>query len=419
MRRHDVGQLLACFAVLVWVSGCGSTDAPSNENGPTVSRPAPSTAQPSAAQRPVYDPPRNFTANRGVAVGPGEAVVGRAQAYSYAESTSGSSGTAIQAIDLLSGDPRWRGPIDARPAGGALRDGPSSTLAVVAGAGGKENLAFTGLRVTPGSGTAQDRREVVVGMLDTTSGTVLWSVQTDLPPEFDVSDSHVLMAGANEHHVVTSVSGTGNLPLSLIVDARTRTAAWTDKGFLAVGVDDTVVLGVRIDDEYGSTGPLQALDMASRAPLWTSQLTVANYEPRLVAPGIIQIPDSRPFESHTYLLNTKNGNQLTDLPDRYQCVFDQRDVVACDANDALVAMESTTMRELWRLPEASSNRVKPTLHTAFHGLVYTEGQRTPVVLDARTGRDAVTDAVIAPDIVIPGFGLAKKDHTLYAYPATG
>ena len=84
MRRHDVGQLLACLAVLVWVSGCSFTDAPSNENRPTVSRPAPSTAQPSAAQRPVYDPPRNFTANRGVAVGPGEAVVGREREHLHA-----------------------------------------------------------------------------------------------------------------------------------------------------------------------------------------------------------------------------------------------------------------------------------------------------------------------------------------------
>jgi outer membrane protein assembly factor BamB len=352
-------------------------------------------------------------------VGPDDAVVGREQAYSYGESTGAGSGAAIQAIDLVSGDQRWRGLIDARPTGGALRDGPSSTLRVVRGGDGKEMLAFTGLRVTPGSGTEQDRREVVVGMVDTTSGTVLWSVEADLPSGFDVSDSRVRMAGANEHHVVSSVSDTGNLPVSLVVDVRSRTVAWTAEGFLAVDLDDGVVIGVHIDGEYSASGPLQVLDVASRSPLWTSRHKVADYDLRLVAPGIVQIPESRPFESHTYLLNTKNGNQLADLPDRYRCVYDQRDTVVCDARDTLVALESTTIREIWRLPEPSSNRVKPTLHTAFHGLIYTDGQRTPVILDARTGRDVVSDAVIAPDIVTPGFGLVKKDHKLYAYPATG
>lgn len=423
MRRYKAAGLLVCLATATataaGTSGCASTDIPPNESSPTASPPAPSSAEPSTTRPPAFDPPRHFTADLAVAVGPAEAVVGREQAYSYAEDSVGESGAAIQAVSLLSGDQRWRGPIDARPTGGALRDGPSSTLSVVRAADGTETLSFTGLSVTPGSGTQQDRREVVVGSLDATSGAVLWTVRAALPPEFDVSGTRVLLAGANEHHVVSSVSDPGNLPLSLIVDARTRTAAWTDSGFLAVAVDGGVVIGVRIDAEFGGSGPVQALDVASRARLWTSELTVANYDPRLVAPGILQVPDSRPFESHTFLLDTGKGTQRADLPDRYHCVFDQRDTVVCDGYDTMVALESTTMRELWRLPEASSGRVKPALHTAFHGLVYTDGQRTPVILDARTGRDAVPDAVIAPDTVIPGFGLVEKDDMLYAYPATG
>jgi hypothetical protein len=341
-------------------------------------------------------------------------VVGREQAYSFVRPRAGGSGTMIQAVDLLSGDERWQRPIDATPTGGPLRDGPSSTLAVVRGADGREGIAYTGLRVTASSGTVQDRREVVVGMLDAASGTSLWSAGADLPPGFEVSNSQVLLAGANEHHVISSVSDAGNLPMSLVVDVSARTAAWADKGFLAIGLDGAAVIGIQIDDEYSSVGVLRAIDAASRAPIWKSREKLPKFEAEVLAPGIVQIRQSAPFEPHSYLLNTKDGNRLADLPERYQCVFDQREILVCDGFDTLIGLELATLHELWRLPDTSANRLKPKLHAAYHGLVYADGQHSPVILDARTGRDAIADAAIAPDTVITGFGLVRQQHTLYA-----
>jgi hypothetical protein len=357
----------------------------------------------------LYDPPRNFS-SRNFSVGPVDAVVGQDLAYSFTDQRA-DSGAVVQAIELRSGEERWRAAIDAHPSSRPVGDSPLSSLVVGPDAAGKESVAYTGLRVTRGSGTQRDRWDVVVGILSAASGTWLGSVRAELPPGFDPTDTSALLAGANSHYVVSSVSDVGNLPVSLVVDPRTRTTAWTEKGFLALGLAGDVIVGMQIDDEYGSSGPLRVLDAATRAPIWTGQEQVPRLDTRIVAPGIIQILNKTiPLESSsTYLIDTKNGNRLADLGDQYRCVFDQREILVCDGNNALIGLEVATMRELWRLPE--SHRVQPKLHTAYHGLVYTEGSNN-VILDARTGRDAIPSAAIA------GFGLVRRDR-LYSYLATG
>ncbi len=82
-----------------------------------------------------------------------------------------------------------------------------------------------------------------------------------------------------------------------------------------------------------------------------------------------------------------------------------------------VRQESSWPRRLWQLPDANTGRIRPALHTAFHGRVYAEAKHTAVTLDTRTGADVTADAGIAPHIVVPGYGLVVEDHTLYAHPA--
>lgn len=74
---------------------------------------------------------------------------------------------------------------------------------------------------------------------------------------------------------------------------------------------------------------------------------------------------------------------------------------------------------MWSLPDRASGRIQPELHAAYHGLVYAQTPRGEVILDAQSGVDKVTNVSIAPDVVVAGYGLVKKDYQLYAYAAIG
>lgn len=66
--------------------------------------------------------------------------------------------------------------------------------------------------------------------------------------------------------------------------------------------------------------------------------------------------------------------------------------------------------------------VAPELHAAYRGLLYTAADNGDVILNARTGADEVVNVAIAPDLVVPGYGLVRDDSNgdnwLLAYPAT-
>jgi hypothetical protein len=53
---------------------------------------------------------------------------------------------------------------------------------------------------------------------------------------------------------------------------------------------------------------------------------------------------------------------------------------------------------LWRLPDDAAGRVAPGFDAAFHGRVYAHD----VILDARTGEDAVPSLSGTADTVVPG-----------------
>ena len=103
----------------------------------TVSKPAAARQRRHQASRPtsrrravrtggtaLADPPERFAAD-GVPVGPQNALVGQSVAYSYAESDSYDAPVQVVAIDLGTGEERWRWTPDARPTVGLA--GPASS----------------------------------------------------------------------------------------------------------------------------------------------------------------------------------------------------------------------------------------------------------------------------------------------------
>jgi len=61
-------------------------------------------------------------------------------------------------------------------------------------------------------------------------------------------------------------------------------------------------------------------------------------------------------------------------------------------------------------------------HAAYRGLLYTAAGKGDVILNARTGADEVVNVSIAPDLVVPGYGLVRDhsngDNRLLSQPAT-
>lgn len=378
---------------------------------PSIAADEPTTERSEPAAPPLADPPERFAAD-GVPVGPQNALVGQSATYSFAESDSYDAPAEIVATDLGTGEERWRWAPDARPTVG-LTGPASSTMGVASLPGGGEWLVFAGSRTDQGTGTTQDDHHVAVTAVDTSSGTELWTVAAPLPDGF-TDDTTITVTGADEKHVLCSVTESGQLPRALVVDASARTATWTAPGFQPIGLAGNRILGFRIDETYESSGPLQALAVDTLAPAWTRD-DLDDPANKLLTPTVLLAPGRQLGDPNTYLLNPVDGKLIADLPNRYECVSDQRDTIVCEGYDTLIGVDAASGRQLWQLPDAG--RVQPTLHTAFHGRVYAEATHTAVTLDTRTGADVTPDAGIAPDIVVPGFGLVTEDHTLWAHSA--
>lgn len=380
---------------------------------PSIAADEPTTERSEPAAPPLADPPERFAAD-GVPVGPQNALVGQSVAYSYAESDSYDAPVQVVAIDLGTGEERWRWTPDARPTVG-LAGPASSTMGVVSLPGGGEQLVYAGSRTDQGTGTTQDDHHVAVTAVDAASGTELWTVTAPLPDGF-ADDTTITVTGADENHVLCSISTSGQLPQALVVNTATSTATWTEPGFQPIGLAGTRIIGFRISETYESSGPLQALAVDTLAPAWTRD-DLDDPGNKVLRPTVLLAPGRQIGDTNTYLLNPADGKLIADLPDRYECVADQRDTIVCESYDTLIGVDAASGTQLWQLPDASSGRIQPTLHTAFHGRVYAEATHTAVTLDTRTGADVTPDTGIAPNIVVPGYGLVTEDHTLYAHPA--
>lgn len=400
--------------VVTLAASCTSVSNPVATTVPDTSTGETTTTTSVPQESPPADPPERF-ASEGIPVGPADAIVGQSTAYSFAEQDEYGAPIEVTAVDLRTGEERWRSALSAQPTIG-LTGPATSTMGVARQPDGGEHLVYAGTRTDQGAGTQEDDHHIVVGTLDARSGGEQWTVTTPLPEGF-ADDTTISVTGADAGFVVCSVSAPSMLPRALVVNVSTRTAAWTEPGFQPLGLIGTMVIGMTLSETYESSGPLQALTADTLASAWT-QPDLDDLGNKVIAPHVIQAPGRKIGDPNTYLLDPNTGAVIADLPDRYDCVSDRRDSLICESFDALIGVDATTGGQLWRLPDESTGRLRPTLRSAFHGRVYAEAEHTAVTLDTRTGRDVTPDAVIAPEVVVPGFGLVREEHTLYAHPAT-
>ena len=350
-------------------------------------------------------------------------------------SDEGDQVPTVHAIALGSeGDDRWRRPL---PALIFPLTGPSlPPLAVAAAPGGGELVYYAGIALIKGTGTQADQLMLEVGALDPETGAPGWGTQVKLPADFADTEESITgdvqagIVGADRDHLVVEVNDTDQEPVTFGFSTTSRAVSWTTSGFEPAGLAGDAVVGITVTSAFSDSGTPEGLNAQTGEVLWNESSLVVSTEgesgpPAVVSPSLAIFESEGLFSDTTYLLSTSDGAVRKTLPDSYTCMYDQVSVVACYADEidgaSLIGFDATSLKQLWALPDPAGTRIAPELHAAYKGLLYTAADNDDVILNARTGADEVV-VPIAPDLVVPGYGLVRDDsdgdHELLAYPAT-
>jgi outer membrane protein assembly factor BamB len=239
------------------------------------------------------------------------------------------------------------------------------------------------------------------------------------------------LLGADRDHLVAEVTSPDDAPATFALSTITHALSWQATGFQPTGLADGLVVGMTVAGGLSDFGTPEALNAQTGAAAWSASGLNVNTAalpggPAVITPDIVSFEANGVMDDQTYLVSTQSGKVLKTLPGSYACKYDQVSVVACYYSAAttanLIAFDVTSLNELWELPDPAGTRIAPQLHAAYKGLLYTEADNGDVILNARTGTDLVANVPIAPDLVVPGYGLVNNesngDNTLLAYPAT-
>ena len=426
-RRPGVVRIIAVGLVLA-AAGCGN--GTSDNAQPSRHTTAPVTSSSPAA--PLYDPPRQFSAEPVATLNDAaEAVVSGTMVYYFGHiSDRGIRSADIEGYDLTTGETWQYTPPDVSFDGPEIPAGqPGHLLAVAAPS---PALYYAGTVLQPGQGTQGSQLTAEVGSLAGQSGASQWQVSLPLPSSFYQDDAFdprqevsLTLIGADEHRlVVQAVGPDGSAPVVWVLDPATGRTMWTRSGFEAIGFgsDTVVVLAAATSPiAYGKPEGLNADTGSVRWPALAKTVTGVGYA--MVGPDLIELSEFAFLKSSTFLVQVNSGKLLTTLNDADYgtCLFDQVNTVVCPSADSLIALDAVTGHRLWSLPDPHTNRIDPDVHVAYEGLLYAQGESdSGVILNARDGSDAVDNVALAPDVVVPGFGLVldATANSVTVYRAT-
>jgi hypothetical protein len=439
----SLAAVTACAAaVLAAIGGAVYLGIPHHQNAAATSGPHATGVASAPASAAGVDPPRGFPGGAGTPVGSADAVVSDGLAYSFegsdtfAGAQDNGAAPSVHAVALGTGAGMWQRPL---PELGFPLTGPSlPPLAVAATPDGRRWVYYAGIVLLKGTGTQADQLKMEAGALDARTGAPGWVTEVSLPPAYLQTAESVTgnveagLMGAGRDHLVVEVTSTDDPPVTFGLSTTAHGLSWTATGFQPAGLAGDVVVGMTVAGAFNDYGTPEALNARTGATAWTAPgLDVQTHgisgPPAVITPEIATFETQDGLSDQTYLVSTRNGKLLKTLPDSYTCMYDQISVVACYSSPGvdtatLVGLDATSLKQLWALPDPAGTRVAPKLHAAYKGLLYTEADNGNVILNARTGTDLVTDAPIAPDLVVPGYGLVRDDsngdNTLLAYPAT-
>ncbi|GHG50383.1 outer membrane protein assembly factor BamB family protein [Streptomyces griseocarneus] len=281
----------------------------------------------------------------------------------------------------------------------------------------------------PGSGTTPDTRAVELIVVDASSAAAKWSTNLQLPEwaQKAFGDLTVKVVGGHSDIVLVQVSRSDfNEATAYAVNLRTRRSLW-QKNVAATAVVGSTVTVLEGDD---SDRHLKALDLATGEQAWADPEGATYVRAATAGPNLLQYSGRQHTQGRYFakFLDARTGKVLNDIDNisDITCTYDGKSVTVCSGDfknysddKRVFAVDATTGKQLWQLPDAAANRIAPTITAVWNGRAYGTAQRRAIALDARTGADANVSPGLAPGLVNGYTGLTmEEDGTVTAHPAT-
>ncbi|SDE31889.1 PQQ-like domain-containing protein [Streptomyces sp. LaPpAH-199] len=344
--------LIALLAI--GLSACGS----SADRGPADRMPSDFSSKGSAEkgrpERVPHDPPESFTARGAVALPP-EATAGRTDLLGdvrdlavalHRTSAYVASADRMQTVDLTTG----KLVAVVRPRAEALGEDDDATAPFVSADGSLVVTTFVTRQ--PGIGTQSPSMELEVVATTPETGKAAWSTSLKFPrawAEGDSSTPEAQVVGFAVGNVIVTVN-TGYNAVTAGIDIATHQVRWTAQNVRTRAVTAEAAVGVDILDGFGPD-QLVGLDPATGKEKWRAErnagdTTVESAGPSLVrAWGWAEDGGAR-FDR---LLKSGTGKVQADVPkglDNSSCPFDQAQTLVCTSQSLLVALDSTSGKEI-------------------------------------------------------------------------
>ncbi|MFD5284729.1 outer membrane protein assembly factor BamB family protein [Streptomyces rubrogriseus] len=420
-----------CFVALLAI-GLSACNSPA-DRGPADGVPSASSskgpAEKGKPERVPHDPPESFTARGAVALPP-EATAGRTNLLGdvrdlavalHRTSAYVASAGRMQTVDLTTG----KVVAVARPRAEALGEDDDATAPLVSADGSLVVTPFVTRQ--PGAGTQAPSMELEVVATMPETGKAAWSTPIKIPRAWTQRDSstpeaHVVgFAGGN---VIVTVY-TGYNAMTAGIDIATHQVRWTAQNIRTRAVTAEAAVGVDILDGFGPD-QLAGLDPATGKEKWRTEKYIGDTSVESAGPSLVRVRGYAGDEGTRFdrLLKPDTGKVQVDVPkglDSLSCPFDQAKTLVCTSQSLLIALDSASGKELWRLEDGQADgRFAPKVTACWHGRIYARASSTTAVaLDARTGKDRPAGLDVAPVLVNEYQGLVLVDGELLAYPTEG
>ncbi|HET6291753.1 MAG TPA: hypothetical protein VFG33_00210 [Kribbella sp.] len=441
--------LIAATAVVALLAGCSGGDDTKSDSS-TGDGGGESASTPNAPNVPSFDPPKGFVA--AAAIGEPDipklveskikaGMIGRIALYATQAGISGA--------DAAGQSSSWN-----VPASDVSTTTTSDvTKPVAVQLNGKEAVAVAFVQRAQGTGTQKARGQINFLWLDPADGKKLAQVILDLTAAVgpDEGGDDVLSQAADP--------ATGQLAMGLSPDSETAAKKVgqftvyadpaTQKGSVipnlrVAGLLNGVVAGARGDGHEGSTELSAALVDATTGAVKKNTPIAMNYlNPVAAAPkhGYLTgqkyvSPPAGKYEGHYVssiysidlttgaVVESKFANTTDDPPGR-NCWSDEQTAVVCNSGEYLkpsteiFGIDDTTGKKVWGYTSTSGSRVVPEITAAYHGVVYTQAEALPVLMDAKTGQDIPTPTPTPADGSTPSTPTDTSSPTSETTPTDG
>ncbi|GHC73128.1 hypothetical protein GCM10010507_60500 [Streptomyces cinnamoneus] len=424
--------MVCAVTALTLVTGCGR-DISSPESRGSRDSGAPDLKAPMTS----YDPPRTF-GKPGVPLpkeagfGPssdiwGSALGGRLPVTLYKTWAYIASPYDLQAVNTDNGRvttvlPQHEALVEPEDRITEELSGPP----LLASVGGRSQIIVPfGIQI-PGSGTTAATRTLELTAVDADSAAQQWRTQLQLPDwaRRAYGKLAVTMVGGQGSTAVVKVANSYH-STAYAIDLETHRVLWQqDLAAMAVTGGNIAVF----DRDTGETR-LRTVDLLTGETTWTDTGTAHQVNASVAGPNVLHYSgnDYKSGHEFTKFLNARTGELLNNVENlaRVTCTYDGKATTVCSGKtgdfenpDQVFAVDATTGKLLWKLPDTTANRVAPSITTAWNGRVYGTTRNGPVALDARTGADTTPGPGLAPVLVNGYTGLAIDGRTVTAHRTT-